>query len=70
MLSLFLDLRGGALYQSEFGTRMRGTGPYAAMLSRRFELACRRLGLNRERRGLDTTLFKRPARAGDQLSLL
>ena len=70
VLSLVRDLRGGALYQSDYGTRMRGTGPYAEMLAKRFDIACRRLGLNRQRRTLDTTLFKRPVRAGDQLSLL
>ena len=70
VLSLVRDLRGGALYQSDYGTRMRGTGPYADMLAKRFDIACRRLGLNRERRPLDATLFKRPARAGDQLSFL
>ena len=36
-------------------------------LERRFELACRRLGLNREDRRLDTSQFRVPAVAGDQL---
>jgi DNA repair photolyase len=38
------ELRCGELYQAEFGTRMRGTGPQADLLERRFELAFRRLG--------------------------
>jgi DNA repair photolyase len=65
--------RGGALYDSRFGTRMRGTGPYAELLARRFDSACRRLGLNEgvaSRRGLDTSRFTPPARPGDQLRLL
>ena len=70
VLSLVRQIRDGALYQSEFGTRMRGTGPYAETLGRRFDLACARLGFNRSRCALDTTLFRRPPRAGDQLSLL
>ena len=70
VLALMREMRGGGLYQSEFGTRMTGTGPYAELMRRRFELACTRLGLNRARRALDTTRFHRPPRTGDQLSLL
>ncbi|MSO69783.1 MAG: PA0069 family radical SAM protein [Alphaproteobacteria bacterium] len=70
VLNLVREMRGGGLYQSEFGTRMTGTGPYAALMRRRFELACTRLGLNQKRRALDTTRFHRPPRPGDQLSLL
>ena len=50
---------------------MRGTGPYADLLSRRFQLACRRLGLNRATgalKGLDTSRFRPPD--GRQLRLL
>jgi DNA repair photolyase len=58
----------------EFGERMRGSGQYAALIKRRFELACRRFGLNLERRHtLDTAQFQPPRRPGDsappQLSL-
>ncbi|HKF71977.1 MAG TPA: PA0069 family radical SAM protein [Stellaceae bacterium] len=72
VMSLLRETHGGKPYVSEWGTRMRGTGPYAEMLRIRFERACHRLKLN-ERRGLwrlDTTLFRRPPRPGDQLSLL
>jgi DNA repair photolyase len=71
VMSLLRDTHGGKPYDSQWGTRMRGTGAYAEMLRVRFERACQRLKLN-ERRGLwrlDTTLFRRPAKAGDQLSL-
>ena len=45
----------------EFGERMRGSGQYAALIKRRFDLACKRFGLNLERRyALDTTLFQPP----------
>ncbi len=47
VLSLIRQARAGGLYQSEFGTRMTGTGPIAELLSRRFKLACRRLNLHR-----------------------
>jgi DNA repair photolyase len=69
VLSLVRDMRGGALYQSQFGTRMSGTGPFAALLGRRFELACKRLGLNRARVALDTSLFRAPKPPSDQLDL-
>ena len=71
VMSLLRDTHGGKPYVSQWGTRMRGTGPYAEMLRIRFERACDRLKLN-ERRGLwrlDTSMFRAPPRLGDQLSL-
>jgi DNA repair photolyase len=70
VLSLIRQARAGGLYQAEFGTRMTGTGPIAELLSRRFKLACRRLGLHGRRWDLDCTRFRVPPRAGDQLTLL
>jgi len=69
VLSLIRQTRGGALYKSGFGERMRGEGAYAELLSRRFRVACRRLGLNERRFALDTARFRPPPAAGDQLSL-
>jgi DNA repair photolyase len=66
VLNLIRDTRGGRLYQPRFGERMRGSGPYAAMLHKRFEVACRRLGLQRRPPALDTTRFRVPPRAGTQ----
>lgn len=70
VLSLIRQARAGGLYQSEFGTRMTGTGPIAELLSRRFKLACRRLGLDGRRWDLDCELFRPPPARGDQLPLL
>ncbi|MGQ9370503.1 PA0069 family radical SAM protein [Azospirillum sp. ST 5-10] len=70
VLGLIRDCRGGALYQTGFGVRMTGGGAYAAMLARRFALARRRLGLGERWGGLDTSQFRVPPAAGDQLSLL
>jgi DNA repair photolyase len=70
ILSLIRQSRDGALYQAEFGTRMKGTGPVADLLSRRFKLASKRLGLNERRWDLDCTQFRPPPAPGDQLSLL
>lgn len=65
--------RDGSLYVSEFGTRMRGSGTYADLLEQRFQLACRKFGLENRAEGdlgLDTSLFTVPPAIGDQLSLL
>jgi len=69
VLNLVRETRGGKLYDSQFGERMKGTGPYADLLRRRFETACRRLGLSRTRLDLDTAQFRVPPRAGDQPGL-
>jgi len=62
------DLRGGKSYDSTFGTRMTGSGPYADLIRQRFRNKARKLGLNRPRQeSLRTDLFCRPG--GDQMSL-
>ena len=67
VMSLVQQARGGQDNDPRFGMRMRGTGPWAALLRSRFELACRRLNLNRERAAdLSTDLF-RASRSGGQL---
>jgi DNA repair photolyase len=69
VLGLVRDARGGKLYDPEWGTRMRGTGPYAALLERRFAAACARLGFTERSFTLRTDLFRVPAAASAQLSL-
>jgi DNA repair photolyase len=69
VIALVRDLHGGRDYDATFGKRQTGSGPYAWSIGRRFELACRRLGLNRRRSRLTTALFKPPARTGNQLDL-
>lgn len=62
--------RRNEYYSSAWGRRQRGSGPYAALIEKRFELACKRFGLNQwERLRLDTTQFRVPAAAGDQFGL-
>ncbi len=63
VLSLVRQMRGGALYQAEFGTRMRGEGPIAQLIAARFQAAVKRLGLNRIRYRLDTQHFAVPESA-------
>jgi DNA repair photolyase len=69
ILSLVRQTHDGKLYDSEFGTRMKGNGPYADLLKRRFETASRRLGLLKRDLDLDVTQFRVPPRAGDQPGL-
>ncbi|MGH8502807.1 MAG: PA0069 family radical SAM protein [Gammaproteobacteria bacterium] len=69
VMSVIRNLRGGKDYDSAFGTRMRGTGPFAELVAQRFALTCKRLGFDRHRRALDATRFTVPPRAGDQISL-
>jgi DNA repair photolyase len=70
VMSLVRGARGGKAYDSSFETRMRGTGEYAAMLKKRFEIAANRLGFNPEDRNrLDTTLFRPPFERDGQMSL-
>lgn len=54
------SIRGGALSQSEFGLRMRGTGPMAEQISALFKLHRRRCGLNEQLPPLRTDLFRPP----------
>jgi DNA repair photolyase len=70
VMSLVRSMRDGKDYDSEWGKRMKGSGPYAWQIGRRFEIAARRLGFNAERRPLRTDLFVSPAKAGEQLVLL
>ncbi|CAM5763557.1 radical SAM protein [Labrys miyagiensis] len=69
VFSLMKSARDGKDYDSRWGLRMTGTGPYAWTIGRRFELAAARLGLNARRLKLRTDLFTRPTRAGEQLAL-
>ena len=63
------DLHGGKDYDPEWGRRMRGRGPFAQLVSHRFALACKRLGLQTDLPPLDVTQFRVPSKPGDQLSL-
>jgi DNA repair photolyase len=69
VMSIVNQMRGGKDYDSEFGIRMKGTGPFSELIAQRFKLACARHGLNRERKVLRTDLFKVPAAGTDQMDL-
>jgi DNA repair photolyase len=70
VMSLIRSMRDGKDYDSEWGKRMKGAGPYAWQIGRRFEIAAKRLGLNVERRQLRTDQFVAGSGDGEQLVLL
>ncbi|QRM42636.1 PA0069 family radical SAM protein [Rhizobium sp. BG4] len=70
VMSLVRSMRGGKDYDAEFGKRMKGAGPYAWQISRRFEMATKRLGMVRRSMPLRDDLFVPPDGSGVQLSLL
>lgn len=69
VMNLVRSMRQGKDYDAEFKKRMRGEGPYAWQIGRRFEIACKKLGLNETRRNLNRSLFEPPVLQGDQLNL-
>ena len=69
VFTLIREMRDGRDYDSQWGTRMKGTGPMAWMIGRRFEVACAKLGLNKKRAKLTLDHFAKPAGAGQQLNL-
>jgi DNA repair photolyase len=66
VVSVIRQVRGGRENDPRFGSRMSGSGNFARLIERRFDLACRRFGLNLEenhmagRGGLECGLFRPP----------
>ena len=65
VFKLIRDMRGGKDYDSTWGKRMKGTGPYAWMIGRRFEMACEKLGLNKSEAPADHRAFPRAQAEAD-----
>ena len=68
VMSLIRQMRGGKDYDSAFGTRMRGEGPFAQLIQQRFRKAHARLGFTRLP-PLDSTKFIRPRKPSPQAEL-
>jgi DNA repair photolyase len=64
VLSLIRQTRGGKLYDADFSQRIRGTGVYADLIAKRFALAKKRLGYNRQDWDYDLGLFRKPEQNG------
>jgi DNA repair photolyase len=68
VMSLVRQMRGGRDYDSRFGVRSRGEGPFAQLLARRFARAHARLGYARMPE-LDCTRFVAPGKPSPQAEL-
>jgi len=71
VISIVRQVRGGRENDPRFGSRMTGTGNFAELIEKRFEIACRRFGLNGHGAGrrpaeLDCSRFRPPAPAKNQ----
>lgn len=64
ILNRILSMRGGKLYNAEFGSRMRGEGEFAELIQLMFERYRREFKFNDRWDGLTTEHFQRP---GEQL---
>ncbi|MFL9842739.1 PA0069 family radical SAM protein [Sphingomonas sp. ST-64] len=64
VMATIQSIRGGRDNDPNFGSRMRGEGPWAALLRTRFTIAARRYGLDKPFPPLRRDLFRPPA--GDQ----
>ncbi len=60
VLNRIRDLRGGALYKSEFGHRMKGDGVFAQQMADLFDISCRKEGLGKRRLSLSAAHFRNP----------
>ncbi|HEY1718036.1 MAG TPA: PA0069 family radical SAM protein [Verrucomicrobiae bacterium] len=67
VLNRIKAMRGGKLYDAQWGTRMRGEGIFAEQIAQMFEVAKRKAGFTGNFRELSTANFRRPG--GAQLSL-
>jgi DNA repair photolyase len=68
VMSLMQQMHGGKDYDSSFGTRMRGQGPFADLLAQRFAKAYKRLGFTRLDE-LDCSRFVAPRLPSPQLEM-
>lgn len=67
VMHIINDLRGGRDNDPNFGSRMRGRGPWADLLRTRFKRAARIYGLDGPRTRLATELFRKPKGAQGEL---
>ena len=68
VMELIRDCHGGNAYDPRFGRRMRGEGPIAELINKRFDVARRKLGFTRQRTDHDLSQF-RPKCPSGQLDL-
>ena len=70
VLNRIRAIRGGALYDATFGTRMRGEGLFADQMGALFSAACRKAGIGEGYAApLSTAAFRRPHDHRGQMGL-
>jgi len=67
VLNRIRSMRGGKLYDAQWGSRMIGDGIFAEQIGQMFEVAKRKAGIPERAQGLSTAAFRRAG--GTQLSL-
>jgi DNA repair photolyase len=67
--TLVREVRGGKLYDADWGTRMKGQGPYAEGVRVTFQAFARKLGLDQPQPTLDCSRFRPPRTPGGQRTL-
>jgi DNA repair photolyase len=68
VMATIRSLRGGRDNDPNFGSRMRGQGPWADLIRTRFDMASKRYGLPNMKMPLRTDLFRPPE--GAQMRLI
>jgi hypothetical protein len=68
-MNIVRDMRGGKEYDARFGTRQTGEGNYAELFAQRFQLRCKKLGINITTTALDTSQFTAEAGRDAQLEM-
>ncbi|HEX7832647.1 MAG TPA: PA0069 family radical SAM protein [Thermoanaerobaculia bacterium] len=64
VLNRIRDLRGGKLYDAQWGVRARGVGIFAEQIRAMFDVTCRKLGLNERHYDLSTDAFRKVTAQG------
>lgn len=69
IIMILRSMRGGKDYDADWQSRMRGQGPFAELVARRFRLACERLNIGKRKIALSFENFDPPFKSPKQLSL-
>ena len=69
VLNRLRAMRGGKLYDSQFGQRMRGEGIFADQIDQLFDVARRKVGIANRESNLSTAAFRRPGGAQIEFDL-
>jgi DNA repair photolyase len=69
VLNRLRSMRGGKLYDSKFGQRMRGEGIFADQIDQLFDVARRKAGIPEREHNLSAAAFRRPGGAQMEMDL-